>query len=109
MEWERGCILATCLGVMRRQLEACVRHAQTRKQFGRAIGSFQAVKHMCAEMLLRSQQASVAATDAAAAVADPDESQLSIAVAVAAALRVRGSGGTPPEHGGWRPLELPEH
>jgi len=27
---------------------------------------------------------------------------------VAAVLRVRGSGGTPPQHGGWRPLELPE-
>lgn len=36
-------------------------------------------------------------------------SAVTIAVAVAAALRVRGSGGTPPEHGGWRPLELPEH
>jgi hypothetical protein len=27
---------------------------------------------------------------------------------VAAILRVRGSGGTPPQHGGWRPLELPD-
>ena len=27
---------------------------------------------------------------------------------VAAVLRVRGSGGTPPQHGGWRPLELPD-
>ena len=36
-------------------------------------------------------------------------SAVTLAVAVAAALRVRGSGGTPPEHGGWRPLELPEH
>ena len=35
-------------------------------------------------------------------------SAVTLAVAVAAALRVRGSGGTPPEHGGWRPLELPE-
>jgi hypothetical protein len=25
----------------------------------------------------------------------------------AAGLRVRGRGGTPPQHGGWRPLELP--
>ena len=38
MEWERGCILATCLGVMRRQLETCIAHARSRKQFGRAIG-----------------------------------------------------------------------
>lgn len=26
----------------------------------------------------------------------------------AAIIRARGSGGTPPQHGGWRPLELPE-
>ena len=32
---------------------------------------------------------------------------LTIAAAVAAALRVRGKGGTPPQHGGWRQLELP--
>ncbi|HWM22234.1 MAG TPA: hypothetical protein VNO51_21260 [Ilumatobacteraceae bacterium] len=32
---------------------------------------------------------------------------LTIAAAVAGALRVRGKGGTPPQHGGWRQLELP--
>ena len=32
---------------------------------------------------------------------------LAIAAAVAGALRVRGKGGTPPQHGGWRQLELP--
>lgn len=26
----------------------------------------------------------------------------------AAILRVRGTGGTPPQHGGWRPLDVPE-
>ncbi len=31
-----------------------------------------------------------------------------VAVAIAAILRVRGSGGTPPQHGGWRPLDLPD-
>lgn len=30
MEWERGCILASCLGVMRRQLDQCVEYAKTR-------------------------------------------------------------------------------
>jgi hypothetical protein len=35
-------------------------------------------------------------------------SAILLAGAFAAALRVRGTGGTPPEHGGWRPLELPE-
>jgi len=33
---------------------------------------------------------------------------LTLAAAIAAALRVRGKGGTPPQHGGWRQLELPE-
>ena len=33
---------------------------------------------------------------------------LTATVLTAAALRLRGSGGTPPQHGGWRPLELPE-
>jgi hypothetical protein len=28
--------------------------------------------------------------------------------AAAAAIRVKGKGGTPPQHGGWRPLELPD-
>jgi hypothetical protein len=35
-------------------------------------------------------------------------SALMLAGAVAAAIRVRGTGGTPPQHGGWRPLELPD-
>jgi hypothetical protein len=33
-------------------------------------------------------------------------SALLLAGAIAAALRVRGSGGTPPQHGGWQPLEV---
>lgn len=53
MEWERGCILATCLGVMRRQLEACIAHARSRKQFGRAIGKFQAVASKIVDMKVR--------------------------------------------------------
>lgn len=32
---------------------------------------------------------------------------LMMAGVAAAGLRVRGRGGTPPQHGGWRPLELP--
>lgn len=33
---------------------------------------------------------------------------LTIAAAVAAALRLRGTGGTPPKHGGWRELTGPD-
>ncbi len=40
---------ADALGASERALELAVAYALTRRQFGRAIGSFQAVKHMCAE------------------------------------------------------------
>jgi alkylation response protein AidB-like acyl-CoA dehydrogenase len=53
MEWERGCILASCLGVMRRQLEECVAYARTRKQFGKSIGKFQSVANRLVDMKVR--------------------------------------------------------
>ena len=53
MEWERGCILATSLGVMRRQLEECISHARSRKQFGKAIGKFQSVANRIVDMKVR--------------------------------------------------------
>lgn len=53
MEWERGCILAGCLGVMRRQLQNCVEHARTRKQFGKSIGKFQSVANRLVDMRVR--------------------------------------------------------
>lgn len=53
MEWERGAILACALGTMRRQLERCVAHARTRKQFGKPIGKFQSVANRLVEMAVR--------------------------------------------------------
>lgn len=53
MEWERGCILASCLGVMRRQLDDCIEHARTRKQFGQSIGKFQSVANRLVDMKVR--------------------------------------------------------
>jgi alkylation response protein AidB-like acyl-CoA dehydrogenase len=53
MEWERGCILANCLGVMRRQLRDCIEHAKTRKQFGKSIGKFQSVANRLVDMKVR--------------------------------------------------------
>jgi alkylation response protein AidB-like acyl-CoA dehydrogenase len=53
MEWERGCILANCLGVMRRQLEECVTHARTRRQSGKPIGKFQSVANRVVDMKVR--------------------------------------------------------
>jgi alkylation response protein AidB-like acyl-CoA dehydrogenase len=57
MAWERACILATCLGTMRRQLERCIEHARRRKQFGQAIGKFQSVANRIVDMKLRYETA----------------------------------------------------
>jgi alkylation response protein AidB-like acyl-CoA dehydrogenase len=57
MAWERACILATCLGTMRRQLERCVEHARKRKQFGQPIGKFQSVANRIVDMKLRYETA----------------------------------------------------
>jgi alkylation response protein AidB-like acyl-CoA dehydrogenase len=43
---------AALLGAAQRMLEASVDYAKVREQFGRPIGSFQAVKHRCADMLV---------------------------------------------------------
>ena len=57
MAWERACILATCLGTMRRQLERCIDYARKRKQFGQPIGKFQSVANRIVDMKLRYETA----------------------------------------------------
>jgi alkylation response protein AidB-like acyl-CoA dehydrogenase len=57
MEWERGCILASVIGTMDRQLERCIRYARERRQFGQPIGKFQAVSHKLADMKVRLETA----------------------------------------------------
>ena len=58
-------LAAEAAGLARWTLNTATEYAKVREQFGKPIGSFQAIKHMCAEMLLRSEQISVAASDAA--------------------------------------------
>jgi alkylation response protein AidB-like acyl-CoA dehydrogenase len=53
MEWERGCILANYLGLMRRQLESCIEHVRNRRQFGKPIGKFQSVANRVVDMKVR--------------------------------------------------------
>jgi alkylation response protein AidB-like acyl-CoA dehydrogenase len=57
MAWERCCILASNVGSMERQIEACVQHAKTRQQFGKPIGSYQAVSHRIVDMKVRLEAA----------------------------------------------------
>lgn len=53
MEWERGCILANYLGLMKRQLEGVIEHVRSRKQFGKPIGKFQSVANRVVDMKVR--------------------------------------------------------
>jgi alkylation response protein AidB-like acyl-CoA dehydrogenase len=74
-------------GAARACLEASAAYARERHQFGRPIGSFQAVKHKCADMLVKVELAQAAATEAArAAAGDPDAAPLAQAAAVAHAV-----------------------
>jgi 3-oxochol-4-en-24-oyl-CoA dehydrogenase len=59
-------------------------YAVIRHQFGRPIGTFQAVKHLCAGMLCRAETASVLAWDAARAI-DEQPAELPLIAAAAAA------------------------
>ena len=57
-------------GGARRAVEMATEYAKTRYQFGRAIGSFQAVKHMCADMLLEAESTVSAARFVAGSFAE---------------------------------------
>jgi alkylation response protein AidB-like acyl-CoA dehydrogenase len=57
MEWERICILASHLGMMRRLLETSLQYATDREQFGKPIGQFPAIASKIADMDIRLETA----------------------------------------------------
>jgi len=73
-------LAAEQLGAAQRCLDMAVGYAKERIQFGRAIGSFQAIKHRCADMLVSVEGARSAVVHAAEAADGPD---LATAAAVA--------------------------
>jgi alkylation response protein AidB-like acyl-CoA dehydrogenase len=85
------------LGGAARTCDLAVEHARTREQFGQPVGAFQAVKHVCAQSLVRVETAR-AAVYAAAVTADP----LDIAAArlLADEAAVRGARDCLQVHGG---------
>ena len=73
---------AEAVGLARRCTELAAEYATWREQFGRPIGTFQAVKHHCANMLVATELASAASWDAArAGAAAPAERSLAAAIA----------------------------
>jgi alkylation response protein AidB-like acyl-CoA dehydrogenase len=79
-----GCVLtsAELVGVCGRALDMTVKYVKDRKQFGRPVGSFQAVQHRCAQMLLSTEGAR-ASTYFAAWAADADRDRLPEAASLA--------------------------
>lgn len=71
---------ALMLGIAEASLELANAYAKSREQFGRTIGSFQAIKHMLADMFVRQEVARAAAYAAGATVDFPDAGDLQAAV-----------------------------
>jgi alkylation response protein AidB-like acyl-CoA dehydrogenase len=78
-------LAAESAGLARRALDSAVEYAKIRVQFDRPIGSFQAVKHSCAEMLLMVEGARCLSDAAAAALDEDDREAASLAAGVARA------------------------
>jgi len=79
---------AEALGVAERTLEQSVEYAKVRRQFGKPIGTFQAIKHRCADMAVRAEVARAMVTYAAVAL---DEGEEGVARHVAMAKALAGS------------------
>jgi alkylation response protein AidB-like acyl-CoA dehydrogenase len=95
--YDHACVAlaAETIGVADVALELTVSYLKERRQFGRAIGSFQALKHRCADLVMAVELARCA-VEYAARVADAGGDDLTAAAAIAlseaaiAAQRVTG-------------------
>ena len=65
MDIATNALVAEMVGGMQRTLDMSVEYSKTRKQFGKTIGSFQAVQHQCADMYLETESSRSAAYYAA--------------------------------------------
>jgi len=79
---------AEAVGISWATLDMAVEYAKVREQFGRTIGTFQAVKHHAANMLVNAEQTTAATWDAARAD-DLDSAWFAGAVAASHAIRTQ--------------------
>jgi alkylation response protein AidB-like acyl-CoA dehydrogenase len=105
--WRRaGAVLtaALCLGLAQRMVDASVAYALERVQFDRPIGSFQAIKHLLADMAVRTEVARAAVYHAAAHLDAPDlaglDRSVSVAKAQAGEAAIRNGKDATQVHGG---------
>jgi alkylation response protein AidB-like acyl-CoA dehydrogenase len=84
-----GAVAAEVMGICQRALDMTLEYVKDRKQFGVPVGSFQAVSHRCAQMLLHTESARSTAYYAAWA-ADADPALLAEAAALAGAAAADG-------------------
>jgi alkylation response protein AidB-like acyl-CoA dehydrogenase len=78
-------LAAEQVGVAQRALDLAVAYAKERVQFGRPIGSFQAIKHKCADMMVKVEAARSAVYWAGAVAAEPGAAELALAASAAKA------------------------
>lgn len=85
-------LCAEMCGGAQKALDMCVEYAKVREQFGRPIGSFQAIQHKCANMLVQTESAKSATYYAAWAVANnTPEAHLAACMAKAYCSEAYGS------------------
>ncbi|MCC9195578.1 acyl-CoA dehydrogenase [Arthrobacter sp. zg-Y820] len=84
---QAGLLAAEASGIMRWAVEASTAYAKMREQFGAPIGSFQAIKHKCANLLIAAELAAAAAWSALVSLdQDEDQQKLAAGAAISAAI-----------------------
>jgi alkylation response protein AidB-like acyl-CoA dehydrogenase len=102
----REAIVLSCadaVGGIQRTVDASVEYGKVRTQFDKPIGSFQAVKHRCADMATRAEMARAATIYATVAVreaASDADFQVSVAKILCANAYVQNAGDNVQNHGG---------
>ncbi|MFF3571847.1 acyl-CoA dehydrogenase family protein [Nocardia jiangxiensis] len=81
-------VAAEAAGIAGWCLETATEYAKVREQFGRKIGEFQAVKHICAWMLCRAELIRAVAADAAAAASVDQGRNPELPIAAAIAMTI---------------------
>jgi alkylation response protein AidB-like acyl-CoA dehydrogenase len=84
----RGAVLTSAvqLGLAEGALELATAYAKERQQFGKVIGSFQAIKHLCADMVARVEVCRAAVYMAGVCLDDPEVGDPARAASVARVL-----------------------